>query len=57
MTSGEEWIEMLTTENERLHKAIEDIKADIPKLGLGIIGENLVLKCIDKHMGGKNDND
>ena len=33
-----------------LVKAIEDIKQEIPKLGLGIIGQNLVLECIDKHI-------
>ena len=51
---GTEWVEMLTAENERLYKAIEDIKTDIPKLGLGIIGESLVLECINKHIGKEN---
>ena len=35
--------------------AIEDIKQEIPKLGLGIIGQNLVLECIDKHIKGEQE--
>ena len=28
---------------------VEEIKADIEKLGLGIIGKRLVLECIERH--------
>lgn len=34
---------------------IEDIKQEIPKLGLGIIGQSLVLECIDKHIKGESE--
>ena len=45
------FIESKTLAEYLNNRKLKDIKADILKIGLGVIRENLVFECIDKHMG------